>query len=895
MLKKLVLLFLAFFLFWNLAFSDYKNVSPVVQIISFSDTNWKQPYMLWWWSASIINDKWIIISNNHVVDKWNWALASAFLVCMTEKVWEKPVCSYTADLINRDEKMDISILKIRDKDIYWNSVDYANFKSIKVNFDYEAKNQDEVVAIGYPWVWADTITETKWIVSGVSEYNFFKYIKTDALIAWWNSGWALINSAWELIWIPTFWIGGWWENSLWYALSIEEAKEFITTNLDIVPEKNYITEVIDFSKYRKTIEDINKNKKVEDDAFSVNIPENYELKNYYKNESVEIGQKKAASSLLNMVSIKVASTKTFKDDKEFFYFLESTWFYSKEYNKLLKRNISQIDFYYSVAKDDLTNWDYWGNYYIWYSWNKLITISIDAPFYDEVLKKDLKKELNNILANISFKKDNFKNIKYDFSFSIPKVSIKNVSKSVSNNFDYSIYFASNLYEKMTINLFDLYWEYEGKWKTVKEIYDISLQNVNDSKKSMIKFKWLEWFYFCNDSNDWYYWYNPYPYSYYNYSVDENWNNINLSNCNIKIFFPLNEGLNRQSYLNIDISWKKENIEKYLTFTLGFLSKYVNLEGSWETDLVNIFKVTSSKLNFSDIWDQTEWYKKFLQLLVKYSVLENKSKFLWERPVKRWEFAYMTSKYVFKINLEEKSCKKEDYKCIFSKTQVTINDKKVSLDKVFKDLWVKYDEYVDLNKSYSFGTYLGYKLAWLNIWEFTTKNISKFERLQTEKIYAKEKDKLDKFYNNIYWTRKISYLEIDSWANIYYEKEKVINYYSKIKKLIWMDSVLDEKISMSFEDSNSYKDYINSYEPKECLNLANNFAEYKKCEKENEEWYKKAESKMSYFSFYPQNDYSYTYSVMQKADMFQIIFEQVDFAMFDEKFAKKKDVTIEEAK
>jgi len=98
------------------------------------------------------------------------------------------------------------MLKIDPVDIYGNPVDYTKFSTINIDFSYEPKNQDETIAIGYPWIGADTISETKGIVSGVSEYNGYKYIKTDTLIAGGNSGGAFVRDG-KLIGIPTFGIG----------------------------------------------------------------------------------------------------------------------------------------------------------------------------------------------------------------------------------------------------------------------------------------------------------------------------------------------------------------------------------------------------------------------------------------------------------------------------------------------------------------------------------------------------------------------------------------------------------------------------------------------------------------------------------------------------------------
>jgi hypothetical protein len=50
-------------------------------------------------------------------------------------------------LIARDDKLDISMLKIDPVDIYGNKVDYSSFKTIDIDFEYVPKTQDETIAI----------------------------------------------------------------------------------------------------------------------------------------------------------------------------------------------------------------------------------------------------------------------------------------------------------------------------------------------------------------------------------------------------------------------------------------------------------------------------------------------------------------------------------------------------------------------------------------------------------------------------------------------------------------------------------------------------------------------------------------------------------------------------
>lgn len=159
--------------------------------------------MLGWGSASIIDKKGRILTNNHVVDDGDGNVVSAFSVCITTSSSSKPLCNYTASLIARDADMDLALLQIDPVDIFGKSVDFSQLQTIDVDYGYVPVAQDSVVAVGYPWVGADTITETKGIVAGVQSYNGYSYIKTDALIAGGNSGGPLIKDG-KLVGVNTF-------------------------------------------------------------------------------------------------------------------------------------------------------------------------------------------------------------------------------------------------------------------------------------------------------------------------------------------------------------------------------------------------------------------------------------------------------------------------------------------------------------------------------------------------------------------------------------------------------------------------------------------------------------------------------------------------------------------
>lgn len=888
--KKIVLVWL--FLSNILAYNSYAegeiNISPIVQVISYSDIYGKYPQMMWWGSASIVSKNGVIISNDHVVDSWNWALASAFSVCITKNISQKPVCDYTASLIARDDKLDISMLKIDEIDIYGNKVDYTKFKTIDIDFEYTPKNQDETIAIWYPWVWADTISETKWIVSWVSDYNGYKYIKTDTLIAGGNSGWAFIRDG-KLIWIPTFGMWGYWENTMWYALSIKEAKSFIEENLQKDSKKSPITKLIDFNSYRKTIENINNSLVLQDDIFNIALPNDYQVSNYVKNISLSIELKKQKDTGVSNLFVYLEKTPKINNDKEKFYYFETKWLYSKDWQKLIKKTINGIEYYYPVEKTDLSNGNSnWGNSYFALENGYLITLYIQAPFYDEKRNKEVKAEVEKLLNSIKINQENFSQIKTNFSTNVPKIDIKTVKNAIVDTGKYKFYLW-NLYENFEIYLNELI-EYNGKWKTAQEIYDVQLKDVDDSLKSMITFNGLDWFINCGAPSigSYYNYYNYYGYN--STSMDEKWNPIILENCEINIYFPINTELNRQNYLSLKLTTLNNSKQKNLWVAIEFLKKFLKVEWvSNETNIPNILK-NQIELQFSDISNQTKEYKNFLKLLVRYNMIENTKKFNGNTPITWWEYLDLYVTNVYKFDLWISKCDKMNYKCRFIDYKVW----EKSLDDIFTQMWITdYNEYIDSSKISYFDMVLNYKLAWVNIWEFNMESFLTFGNLIEEEQNIWEKEKLNIFNNSIYWNKKI--LLYDFYTNYVtnYFSTKNPQWYPDLGKIIYVNNYWPE---LNFSSKRSVFDLELAKLNKDykCY-LKSTYSESVYCNKDFEKKYKQLQEKYLENKDLAWLESEYYFIPLTKAQAIEKIFTQVDFWLFDEKLARKKDTTIDSNK
>lgn len=878
------------------AFAEDKklNISPIVQVISYFDIYGKHPKMMWWWSASIINDKWVIISNDHVVDDWKWALSSAFSVCITKDINQKPSCDYTASLIARDDKLDISMLKIDPVDIYWNKVDYTKFKNIDIDFDYIPRTQDETIAIGYPWIWADTISETKWIVSWLSDYNGYKYIKTDTLIAWWNSGWAFVKN-WKLIWIPTFWIGFW--DSMWYALSIKEAKNFIDQNIWKSSNKNKITEIIDFNWYRKNIENINSKFSIQDDIFNIKFPNDYEVLNYEKNKTVEIGLNKQKDTWINFLSFYIEKSPKLDSWRKLFYYLESIWFYQKDYQKLLKKNIWWIEFYYPIEKNDLSNWDssWWNSYKAIIDWY-IITVDLQAPLYDEKKNKEVKKEIENILSGVKINKNNLPKSINEFSTNIPKIEIISETWTIADTWKYKYYLSNNLYEYVDINLNELI-EYNGKWKTVDEIFNVQLKDVDNTEKAKIEFKWLEWYISCSEKISPYFYYNYYGYYDEKLNVDEFWNNIDLKSCQINIYFPFDKELNRQNYISIEINSTQSKIQDNLDKVIKFIEKNIILEwNDKEVKIPNLFS-QQKKLNFVDITKQSTQYKNFLKLLIRYWAIENSKYFEGSKPIKWWEYLDLYTKWIYNFDLPMVKCNAKDSSCKYSKYKfytLEINWEKISLDSIFKDLWINYDYYVDNSTIYDFEKLFLYKLSWVNIWELNDENIALFESMPEEKQYINEKNKINSFNNNIYWTKKILISDFYSNYSTNFNTNKENRFYVVENKLKQVDIFSKKKKSLSIKENDNFNLQIElaKLDKNSRCSSKSTYSQFIKCYNDLINNIKIVQQKYERASENMNSNQNY-YIVLSKAEALNQIFTQVDFWLFDSELAKKKDTQIEE--
>ena len=137
-------------------------------------------------SGFIISDDGIIVTNNHVIEG-----ADEITVILSDET------EYKAQLLGRDPKADIAVLKIDPKDTNLIAVEWGNSDDMRVG--------DWTIAIGNPLGLGGTVTAG--ILSAISRDigggPYVKFLQTDASINRGNSGGPLFNLEGKVIGINT--------------------------------------------------------------------------------------------------------------------------------------------------------------------------------------------------------------------------------------------------------------------------------------------------------------------------------------------------------------------------------------------------------------------------------------------------------------------------------------------------------------------------------------------------------------------------------------------------------------------------------------------------------------------------------------------------------------------
>lgn len=199
----------------------------IVYITTYVTYNNKQtPYASG--SGILISGDGYIVTNAHVVEDGTGFTVKVFFTDPETGVSDSK--TYDAELCGKDTDTDLAVMKIEG----------SGFKAAKLGDSDELRLGDDVIAIGNPLSFENTVT--KGIISGLNRQvsdsrRGLTSIQTDTPINSGNSGGALFNTFGEVIGVVNMKRVGTNVESLSFAITINEAKDVI----DDLIKSGYVT------------------------------------------------------------------------------------------------------------------------------------------------------------------------------------------------------------------------------------------------------------------------------------------------------------------------------------------------------------------------------------------------------------------------------------------------------------------------------------------------------------------------------------------------------------------------------------------------------------------------------------------------------------------------------
>lgn len=715
---------------FSFAQSNDTAFQSVVQVMSYDAIYGQYPVLRWRWSASIISSDGLLLTNNHVVSKENGNALTTFAICISSSISSRPDCKYTASLITKDEKKDIALLRIDTTDIDGNRVDYSKFTPLSLNFDYIPKAQDTTLAIWYPSVGADTITQTVWVVAGTQQYNDFSYIKTDTAIAPGSSGGPLLHDG-KIIGVNTFTM--WW--ALWYALVVSQIKEFIHTH-----EKDDGNESVlstqQFQSYLKRSDKIQNSKSVSDKLFSFLFTKPYVVTSYIPNTQIEWQLQNPDDTNIQSFAIQLKNTLPMKSYEDLVYLLKTNYGYNPSYHTLQKQIVWWLTFYSFVNTSDISQgeWDNMKLYVAQYNATTIIELILSIPSLDDKTQQTIiKNNIQSFFSGLKFivwyvpVRDSIMNIpSLQLKIKILKgmftniidTSYNSVSSRGSSTTPFAVVPMNNPHENITYTLIDNSVEL-GSTQTLEEKFTTNTEWISSHQKSIISYMGHPWYVYCIDQN-------TDSVNYEDNKLTLQWIRVSMWLCRMTLYIGNDEDTILQVDLNVE-KWKLKALQRKFLTTIKETIQLVPIGDGITTLPTQIMKSNLSL--FTDTKDQSDNFNNYLNILVRYGI------------VSKWSTAWLETAMTYR-----------SYLALYLKAIYNITD-----DKTDTILWVAAinpDLYVDSANKDLLNTLIQLRLAWVVLPDYSHKTLQKFQLL-AQSTYRTDWKKIDEFEYTIYKGVKFS--------------------------------------------------------------------------------------------------------------------------------------------
>lgn len=661
---------------------DGDRYRPVVQVVTYSRDDGGYNEMLGWGSASVVDDHGLLVSNNHVVTLENQTtLADAIAICVTTSRETRPDCRYTAHVLATDPVKDISVLRIDSTDIFGEEVDFSRFATLSIASEDELPaNQSSVTAVGYPWIGADTMSETSGVVSGTIEYNGATYLKSDAVIAGGNSGGALIDSDGELVGIPTFTIGD--DTSLGYALWIGEARDFIreSSRSELLTDPD---EDRAFRENRRAIETANDEGRIDDAFVSISYSSNYELRGYLERSRLQIvstGKNEFDLADVNVDFMSIPKT----DEAGFLYLMESQSFFDRAYSKLKKRTLGDKVLYEILPKSGP---DYSGQRILIGRINDRTAaiISLQAPFYDTDRAPAYRAEYERFLAGIEFHASS----QYVPPYTVPGLGLRvqpSGSIAYNNYHGFLTVFLGNFHELFNFSTMKFDLSSNSGWETFEEFARDRESNSYSGRPTRLSLGGIDGLVTCGEA------------SYGTTRKDEHGADLpEMGSCNLELYRV--EGPDGSAHaVSVSLVSERANLGRNLDRTYAAVARMLGRS----VDVSSIANPAREQEVYSDIADLPLGFKKRVAWLVEHDLLPKKSLLKPDQAVTWGEFLdmYLRFMYAVKYDSTAAKCAERDYACLFATVKLAsvypertpeMGNSKTTFHDVFMSLGIEYSQ------------------------------------------------------------------------------------------------------------------------------------------------------------------------------------------------------------
>lgn len=693
----------------------------VVQVMSYDSIYGLYPVLRWRGSASIISSDGLIMTNSHVVTKENGNPLTAFAVCVSYSISTRPVCSYTASLITQDSDRDIALLRIDSTDINGNKVDYSLFTPLMIDDNYIPSAQDKTVAIWYPSVWAETITQTVGVVAGSQTYNGYSYIKTDTAIAPGSSWWPLLHDG-KIIGINTF--SFWW--NLWYALLVSEVIDFIKKYSRSDSVKSIIPTTT-FQSYLASSQTIQTQKQLSDKVFSFSFPKSYVITNYIANKML-VGQLQSPDDTnIQSFSLQLKQVSKISSDDDVVYLLKKNYWYNPRYHTLTKETISGITMYSFNYTSDLSAWDsqsakiYIGKY----NTNSIVELIIELPSLSDATKQDtIKRNITQFISWISIKTGYMSSIWSSLVMDYPKLTLKvmknmfvNIVDLADNAYEwytnpFAVFQLSTSYENVTYTLVENTVEL-GKTNSLQDRFSIMTEWINSTNKSLISYHGHKWFVFCTEQpTD--------TISYESSLINKQWKYVDMGLCRMVIYLWDDEDV----ILYADLNVEKTKLQLYQKRFLNIVASTLQLPDIWD-GITNLPKqiIQSPTVNFKNTADQSSDFNSYLNLLVRYGIIP------------QWDTINLASPMTYK-----------SYLVLYLKALYNISEDKTDL--VLKSTGINPEAYMDKDMFPLFSTLVRLRMSGVSLSDYSQKTLKTFELL-SQTTYQNQRKKIQDWEYTIF--------------------------------------------------------------------------------------------------------------------------------------------------